>query len=74
MHDIRDTSGMRRGRDGHGGEWGAVGDGAWWGMASQRGRAAVSDACAPFHYAGTDALARIVVLLRAGFIGWVESG
>jgi hypothetical protein len=64
---------MGRGRDGHVVEWGAAGDGAQWMMAAQQGRDAVSDARTPFHYAGTDALARIVFLLSAGFIGRVES-
>ena len=45
---------MGRGRDGHGGERGAARAGARWGMAARQGRAAMSDARAPFHYAETD--------------------
>ena len=43
---------MERDRDGHGGERGAVGDEARWGMAVRQGRAATSDARSPFHYTG----------------------
>jgi hypothetical protein len=42
-------------------------------MAVRQGQAAASDARVPLCYAGTDALARIIFLLRASFIGRVES-
>jgi hypothetical protein len=68
----RRTSEIRRGRDGHERERGAAGDGAPWSLAVWQGRVDVSDARAPFHYAGTDSLDRIVfvLLLRANLIGW----
>jgi hypothetical protein len=41
-------------------------------MVAELGQATVNDVRAPLHYAWTDALTRIVFLLRTSFIEWVK--